>query len=701
MNNPGSEELLQALVAPESVALVGASASPDKVTARPLTFLLRHGYAGRIYPVNPARATVMDLPAYPKVSAIPDRVEHAYILLDTDAAIEALEDCAAAGVRVVSVLADGFGEAGEQGRLRQQRLTAIARESGILLIGPNSTGVAATEAGFFCTTNAAFTAGHVAKGNLAVLSQSGSLIGTLLSRGQARGAAFSALVSVGNEAVCGIGELGQLLLNHSPTEGFVLFMETIRSPDALAEFGRRAARAGKPVVAYMSSQSAEGQALAVSHTGAMTGSAEAVSAFLREIGIHQVDIFDSLVDAPRVMTRVKLAPERPRSVTAVATTGGGGAMVVDQLSMRGITIAGCSTKARASLEEQGLSLGAGKLVDVTLAGTNYDTMKKVVSTLGADPETGVLVVIIGSSAQSYPELSVKPIIDAVAEAADGAAPVVAFVLPHAPESMERLEAGGVPAFQNVESCAETISLLLSKLSASEAVAARLPADAIRLLENARSGTLDEITSAAVFESLGAVRPRQVVLLPDADIPDDFRLNFPVVAKLVSPDLAHKTEAGAVAINIADRAALVEAVAAMRRSAEAYRPGFRLKGILVQEMCVGLGEALIGITRDPLVGPIVTVAMGGVMTEIYRDTAVRRAPVTVETARGMLSEVKGFALFEGFRGRPRGDLRALAEAVAAVSRIAVSDLVLEAEINPMAIMPEGAGVVMLDALIRRA
>jgi acyl-CoA synthetase (NDP forming) len=398
---------------------------------------------------------------------------------------------------------------------------------------------------------------------------------------------------------------------------------------------------------------------------------------------------------------MKPATGWPKTVTVVSTTGGGGAMLVDQISARGLAIAGCSAGAREAFRAAGIPFGHGKLVDVTLAGTNYETMKKVVSTLLADPETGLLVIAIGSSAQFNPDLAVKPIIDALQEASAGHAPIMAFPLPHAPEALAMLEAGGVPAFRTVECCAETIDLFMHPPKVGRAATqSSLPPKTIELLEAAPSGVMDEVAAGAVFSSLGARRPGQIVTGPDGALPAILPFPFPVVAKLVSPDLPHKTDAGAIRVNIADRAELDTAIADMRRSAEAYKPGYRLSGLLVQEMCLGLGEALIGITRDPLVGPVVTLAMGGVMTEIYRDTSVRPAPVSTETAWTMIDEVKGFALFKGFRGRPRGDIEALAQAISTVSTLALSDVVEEAEINPILIRSQGEGAVLLDALIRR-
>lgn len=697
MNNSSVDETLRALIAPQTVALIGASNDEHKLTARPLMFMQHHGFSGKIYPVNPVREQVLGLKAYPSVSEIPVQIDHAYILLNSEPAMVAFKDCAEAGVKVVSMLADGFAESGDEGVKRQKQLTKLADDYGVLLIGPNSTGVVDTRSGFTCTTNAAFRADNLGKGRFAVLSQSGSLIGTLLSRGQARGIDFSTFISVGNEANADIGKIGEILLADPKIDGFLLFMETIRSRSALSSFARRASEMGKPIVAYMIGKSEEGQALSVSHTGAMTGANEAIDAFLKHIGIRRVENFETLLEAPLALHHARMNRNRPKSVTVVSTTGGGGAMVVDQISARGVAISGCSDAARKILTSDNIPLGHGKLVDVTLAGTKYETMKKVVSTLMQDPKTGLLVVAIGSSAQFNPELAVKPIIDAVKEASDDTAPVIAFPLPHAVESMAMLENGGVPTFRSVESCAETVALLLNDQGPQEIIEDALSQNITMLIDDTGSGVMDEVQAGDIFSELCASRPDFLLLAPDEAVPDILPFSYPVVAKLVSADLPHKTDAGAIKVGISDRNKLGIAITEMQSNAKAFAPDYKLSKILIQEMCSGLGEAIIGVTRDPVAGYVVTVGMGGVLTEIYRDTSVRVAPVSLENAREMIAEVKGFEILRGFRGKPKGDLEALAKTISAVSLIATNERVEEAEINPVLIRREG--VVLLDALIR--
>jgi len=698
-----STDLLKALVDPTSVALVGISGDETKLSARPMRFMIANGFKGKIYPVNPGRAEILGHKAYPTVASIPEPVEHAYLLVPTDAVEAALRDCAEAGVKVVSVLADGFAEAGEAGLERQARITAIAKEAGIFLIGPNSMGVVNTHNGFVCTTNAAFGASSIQKGGTAVLSQSGSIIGTLLSRGAQRGASFSRLISLGNEAASGAGALGLALLDDPAVTSFALFLETIRDADELAEFGRRAAQAGKPVVAYTLGRSDEGKALAVSHTGALVGSQAAVTSFLTANGIRRVDLLDSFLDAPAALARTKADPNRPRKVTVVSTTGGGGAMVIDQLSLRGVEIAGCSAESRKVLSAQKIPLGSGKLVDVTLAGARYDTMKAVVSTLIRDPEMGLLVVATGSSAQFNPELAVKPVIDAIAEAPEGSAPVVAIPLPHAPDSLRMMREGGVTAFASVEAGAEVLSMIMEPLRIAEGLEGQdLPAEVTALIDAAVSTgqqVLDESTSGAILRTLGVPFPQQVQLAPGEGVEKAEGLRYPLVAKVVSPDLPHKSEAGAVALNIKSQEELAAAVEKIRASAQSYHPGYRDEGVLVQEMRRGVGEALVGITRDPLVGPVLTLGMGGVLAEVYGDVTVHPAPVGLPTAREMIGSIRGFAPLRGYRGAQKGDLEDLARLASTLSCLMRDPRVAEAEINPVIIGGEGEGVVAVDALIR--
>ena len=704
--------IVDALLRPQSVAIVGASDTAGRLTARPQAFLARHGFQGRVYPVNPRRATVQGAKAWASLDALPEVPEHAYILLDTQLALEAVEACAAAGVTVATVLADGFAESGAEGAARQARLVAAARDGGIALIGPNSTGVVGTAAGFSATTNAAFAIDALPQGRTAVLSQSGSVIGAILSRGAAAGRGFGAFVSVGNEAMLGVGELGQALVEDDAFDAFALFLETLRRPERIAAFAARACALNKPITAFIVGRSEAGRALAQSHTGAMIGGPRALTSFLAHHGVTVADTFEGMIEtADALSLRARLA-DRPKRATVLTTTGGGGGMVYDGIALKGVALSGLPDRADAALRAEGLSIKRGPIVDVTFAGARYETMKAVVRALATDPETGLVVAAIGSSAQFNPELAVRPILDAVDELGAQAAPVIAMPVPHAPESLALFNGGGVPAFRTVESCAQAVAALLAEAPPDLPPPAILPKAATDRLDALPDGLADEIAAAEVFAMLGIEGPARVLLGPDEPVPA-MPFAGPYVLKAVSPDLAHKSEAGAVRLGLADRDAVAVALAEMRGHLARSAPRAWITGYAIFAMETGLGEAILGFTRDPVTGPMASVGLGGVMTELFADLAVSPAPVSLAGARAMIASVRSFAPLRGHRGAPEGDLEALAQALVSLSQLAAHPRAREAEINPVlvrsgsdGVMPEGVcegvmseGVLALDAVLR--
>ena len=682
------------------MALIGASSDARKVTGRPQSFLQANRTSARIFPINPNRDQVQGVPAFKSLADVPEPIEHAYVLLDNDAAVAAVADCGDAGVPVVTVLADGFAEAGPQGLARQSELLEISQRTGIRIIGPNSMGVADTTSRFICTTNAAFAAEDLKTGRYGVLSQSGSIIGTLLSRGHARGVHFSFFVSLGNEADLGLGELGSALVDHEETDAFVLFMETIRRPRDIAAFAAAAHARGKPIIAYKLGRSPLGQELAVSHTGAIVGSDAAANCSFDHHGIHRVDLFETVFELPGLLvTGCRMTERRPRTATVVTTTGGGGAMVVDRLGALGVDVVGAGANAIAEVARTGFDLTGARLVDVTLAGANYDTMKAVLTALISDPESGVIVVAIGSSSQFFPEIAVHPIIDAVKEIGPGGAPVVGFPVPEAPEAIQLLAQSGITAARTPESCAEAIARYFDDLKPVARSIGRPVAAVSAAIAGTSRSILNEVEAGNVLASLGVQRPPEVFLQPSSELPDRLNVSFPVAAKIVTADLPHKTEAGAVALNIADVAGLRTAIDQMRQRVAAHAPKAQIDGVLIQQMVSGQCEAVLGMTRDPSVGTTITLAAGGTLAEIYNDFTMRMAPVSLEQAHAMIEEVKGLAVIRGYRNLPHGDTEALAETIANFSRIALEERVLEAEVNPLIIGAVGKGCVAVDALIR--
>ena len=641
--------LAQALFAPRAVALVGASGDAGKNTARPQRYLKKHGYPGRVVPINPTRGEVLGERAYASVADAPGEIDQVYVMAPGNAVEQALEDCGKRGVPVMSIYSDGFADAGAEGAARQARLAARARELGVRLLGPNSMGVVNLPGRMALTVNAVLEMDAPPTGTTSIVSQSGTMLGTVLSRGAARGLGFAKLVSLGNEADLGAGEMVELLAADPDTRVILLFLETVRDAPRLAAGARAAHAAGKPVVAYKLGRSALGQALALSHTGAMAGSDAAMDAFFRDCGIVRVDMLETLVEiAPLLAGRRPPQLSRAPRVAVLTTTGGGAASVVDRLGLHGIETVAPGSHA--------------PIIDLTMAATPQKYAEVLDALLDSPACDGVLAVA-GSSAQFHPQLAVEPILGARRTVK----PLAAFFTPHAEGSLKLLAQAGIAAFRTPEACADAFAAYF---------AWRAPRHAPQLPP--------VVLSRDLCASLGIAVPQsQVAHAPDFS----HTVPYPVAVKIYAPGVEHKTEVGGVILGVRDQAEFMEKARTLR-SAQ----------VLVQKMESGLAEAIVGYRDDPLVGPLVLVGAGGILAEVYKDFVLRLAPVSVEEAEEMIGQVKGLAVIRGFRNLPRGDVRALAQAVSAMSRLALvpGRPVAEAECNPVIVKPSGA--VAVDSLI---
>jgi acyl-CoA synthetase (NDP forming) len=536
------------------------------------------------------------------------------------------------------------------------------------------------------TANAAFDEMDLPAGRIFAASHSGGMIGTLLSRSKARGIHFAGLVSVGNEVDLSLGEICSATLDDPGIDGYVLFLETMRKARELRAFALEAAVRGKPVLAYKLGRSDAARELAVSHTGALAGEDDIAGMFLSECGIARVDTLEGLIEGFPLLARV---PARGRSarhptVAVVTTTAGGASMVVDPLARSGIAVEPPSPQTLTQIKAAtGVEVASARIIDLTLAGAQYNVMKGALDALTAAPEFDLVVVVVGSSARFYPDLAVKPVIDS----ASAGKPIAAFLVPEAPDALARLAAAGVPSFRTPEACADAVAAALRRRPP------RLVT--VRPHQPASEGTLvDELDAYAVLDRLGVARAPSVAL--DAAIRQAPTLPFayPVAVKALSARIAHKSDVGGVALNIRDDAGLLAAIASIKTATKIDR-------VLVQPMMARLGEVLIGYRVDADVGPLVMLAAGGILAEIHRDRSLRLAPVDLAEAKAMIGEVAALKALGGYRGRPAGDLDALAKALVSLSQLAVIDgpAITEAEVNPLMVLQKG--VVAVDALVRVA
>jgi acyl-CoA synthetase (NDP forming) len=651
--------LARALFSPRSIALIGASGDASKNSARPQRFLAKMGYAGRVIPVNPGRDMIFDLKAFPEM---PEGVEHAFIMVsDVEAA---MEDCGRKGVKVASVFSDGFADVGAEGAARQQKLAARAKALGVRLLGPNSMGMINLTGRCPITVNAVLEMDTPPVGGTSIVSQSGTMLGTVLSRGAARGLGFSKLVSVGNEADLGVGEIVEMLAADADTRTLLLFLETIRDAEALARGARAAHAAGKPVIAYKLGRSRLGERLAQSHTGALAGEDAALDAYFRDCGIVRVDLLETLIEiGPLLAGRRPPDLSRAPRVAVVTTTGGGAASVVDRLGSFGI--------------ETATPGGSAPIIDLTMgkqAAGYGDVVKQLLAFDGCD----AVLAVVGSSAMFHPQHAVEPIIDAD----NGTKPLAVFMTPQADQSLALLAQAGIAGFRTPEACADAFHAFFSWRTPRQETR-EIPLEWPKDIPV--EGKLTEFQAMTLFASLGMPTVESAVVQGP-----DFAhgVAYPVALKVLSAEIAHKSDAGGVALGIAGPAELREKAAVLSKMSSR---------LLVQKMEHGLAEAIVGYREDPVVGPLVMVGAGGILAELYNDVVLRLAPVDEAAALEMLAQVKGFAVLRGYRGLPQGDLAALARAVAAMSRLALLEgrPVREAEANPVIVKAQGA--VAVDAL----
>jgi len=422
------------------------------------------------------------------------------------------------------------------------------------------------------------------------------------------------------------------------------------------------------VIAYKLGRSRLGAALARSHTGALAGEDAALDAYFRDCGILRVDMVETLIEiAPLIAGRTPPDLRRPARVAVVTTTGGGAASVVDRLGMFGIETVAPNSKS--------------PIIDLTMTAT-AEEYTAVLDDLLASPQCDGVLAVVGSSAQFHPQLAVEPIV----RSKKNAKPLAVFLTPHAERSLALLAGHGIAAFRTPEACADALAATFAWRSPRTRAAAASPGWPPDL---PRRGRLDEAQALALFVSLGIPVAEHAIAQPPGYA---HAIPYPVAAKALSAELPHKTEAGAVCLGIADRLELDREVRAMLARVPAAR------AVLIQKMESGLAEAIVGYRDDPVVGPIALVGAGGALAEIYKDYALRLAPVSEEEAAVMIGEVKGLATVRGYRGLPRGDVRALAQAVAALSRLALiaGRPVAEGEINPLIVKREG--VVAVDGLV---
>lgn len=658
---------LDVLWAPKSVAVVGASADPKKTGRRPVNFLLKHGFSGAIWPINPRAETIEGLPCYASVADLPGVPD------------------------VAIVLASGYSEAGEDGRARQEGLRAAA--GSMRLLGPNTIGAMDLTRGIVLSASGALEGDNLTTGGISVASQSGGILGALLSRGAARGIGFCKLASTGNEADIDIADLIDAYARDAETTVIAAYIEGIRSVDKFRAAALAARDAGKPLVIYKVGRSESGARAAVSHTGAMAGEDRTYDALFRQVGAIRAETFSDLLDLPAML--VARRQMRGNRVAILTSTGGAGSLVADNCGMLGLDVPELDAKTGAvlaSLLGQDAPM-IGNPVDVTLAGVEPAIMTAATEALLATDGIDGVVVVVGSSALGRPDVAVGAI---RAGAAKSDKPLIAYVSPHAPHIVELLNREGVPAFAAPETCATVLKAALPLPPVRPALNMQGVAAVPGILP---TGTLNEAEARDLFANFGLTgAASHVVQTADEAIAAAQQLGGPVVLKVLSRAIAHKSDVGGVRVGLtAENVGLALTEIAQKLVAQNLPEP---EGYLVQAMVRGGVEMILGFRRDPQLGPLILLGVGGVQAELSDDSTLRLLPLTEGEARGMVDELRVKRLLDGYRGAHAHDIDALVAAIEALARMgtALGDRLQEAEINPLFVLPNRQGVAAADGLI---
>lgn len=686
---------LAAFLSPRSIAIVGCPSDLTRPGARPLVYLLKHGYTGPIYPVNPRHSEIGGRRAYPSLADLPERPDLVWIGVPGAEVETVVDEATRLKIPNAVILTAGFGETDTAGLQRQAKLKRIVDEAGMTVLGPNMLGfVNCWDAVALTFSSAAGGVQRLVPGALGVASQSGAIGGVIVNRAFDRLIGVSAMISTGNEIGITVSECLDHFADDPRTRAVALVAEGIRDGERFKAAAGRLLHAGKPLVALKLGRSRAGQRNALTHTGALAGSHQAWRAVARQLGIVEADTFEELVEVAGFLSRESRAPRR--GIAVVTTSGGASIMTADQLEARGFQLprlGGATVSTLARLLPAYASTRDNP-VDVT-AGLSEDLFEGVLDAVVADPGIDAVVTAVTSGGVERAER--------VARAARSAPkPLVACWLGGSvtDAGMGILDQAGVGCFRNPRTAALAFAALRD-VEATRAARARntQPAALPRALVQ-RAAALDTRPGytelAALARAAGVpLAPEALVRTPEEAMRAARRLGLPVALKVIARDLPHKTEAGALALGLNTAADVRRAAVRLLRIARRYRA----EGVLVQRMVRGV-EVLVGVTGDPTFGSVLVVGAGGTAVELLGDTACRPLPVSRRDIAEMLGEVRTLGALRGLRGSPAADVPALVEAIAAIARlaIAVGNRLGALDVNPVVAGPRGHGAFAVDLFL---
>jgi acyl-CoA synthetase (NDP forming) len=698
---------LDTFFSPDSIALIGASRDLEKIPGRLLSMLRKNEFPGKLYPINPNYDDIDGLKCFPTIAEVGQPIDLAIIIIPARAVLGALEQCAAAGVKNAAIISSGFAEEGGDSAAMQDAIAALAKKTGMRISGPNAEGfysqiqrVAAT---FSPTVDIKPNEPKLvaSRRRIGIVAQSGGIGFAIYHRAKALGIALSYVVSAGNESDLGAGEFFDFMVQDASTDVILLFIEGIRDVDKFLAAARRAAEIGKPVIVTKVGRSGAGERAAASHTASMAGWSAAYDAVFAKYGFVISNDLDEAVTIAAVLTTNPM-PKGDR-VAVLTVSGGAGIWGADTVSMQGLQVPELSAPIQAEIAKLLPSYGATRNpIDVTAQGVHSGGLQKSIDLLDASDEVDAILVVLSLSSDTrmpFKQAELKPVLDAQNK------PIVfySYTLP-SHFARTQLAASGAAVLSGLTHVGVALRQMVARSKFKVAPEVAITASPARdLSAHLKAASLSEADSKALLRDAGIALPDEVLVTEkgalDAAIA---RVGFPLVAKIQSRDIPHKSEVGGVRVNIATKGEVFLAYEALLDNARRHRPEAAIQGVLVGPMAKKGVEIIIGTMCDATFGAMIMVGLGGITTELFRDVVYRPAPVSADEAAAMLGELKAAPLLNGFRGAAKADVAALAQLIAQVSLLAAQHRaqIAEIEINPVLVHPQGQGVTIVDALVVR-
>jgi len=692
-------EDLRRLLEPRSVAVVGASSNPDSISGKPLKLLKAYGFGGRVYPVNPKYEELLGFRCYPSLESLPEVPDVVLVGVRAELVEGYVRECAKLEVPFVVIFSSGFSES--EGGIPEERLVEIARAGGTRIVGPNCQGLANVERGIPLSFSASLERSRMHRGRICYASQSGAFGYASFGMAVDEGIGFKHVVTTGNQCDLDVVDFGLWWVEEPDVDLIVLYLEGLKDGDKFLRLCEEARRFDKPLAVLKVGRSPTAKAAAQSHTAALTGEERVWDAVFSRYGVIELKDSQDIVDVARAFSAPRNRVRRGgRNVAVLTTSGGGGIIMADRLFELGLSVEELPRSTQERIRPYIPPFGSTRNpVDMTAQVINDPAgfpacLEAVNDDEGVDAVACIISNIVGSSGAQM----AKDLVDFYREKARK--PVLCCWImdeEHGEEFWGLLREASVPLYHSIARTAKALEGLCrhsSEVHLRGEVEA-LPGEALSLLGDEPS----EHTSKAFLRALGipVVEGRLCETLKEA-LEAARELGYPVAVKVSSPDILHKTEAGAVAIGVRDEGELEEAFERVLERAKAYRPGARISGVLVERMARGV-EMMVGGKRDELFGPVVAVGLGGIFVEVLKDVAISPAPVDEGLALKMIEGLRGYPLLRGARGRRPADVGAVAKVVSRLSQIMASfPEIVEVDVNPLFV--DESGAVAADALVIR-